>query len=114
MAPNRDILAALDRLARAEDAFLRQEFLAPVVKGAGVAVRIAGVICRLKVEPNDFDGFGVFRPASHVRFRAATRWHDPAFPRAFPWFGEARFWERHIADLFEQLSAMDDPPILSR
>jgi Ser/Thr protein kinase RdoA (MazF antagonist) len=44
----------------------------------------------------------------------ATRWHDPAFPRAFPWFGEARFWERHIADLFEQLSAMDDPPILSR
>src|SRR5687767_4827815 len=32
----------------------------------------------------------------------ATRWHDPAFPRAFPWFGEARFWERHISDLFEQ------------
>ena len=43
----------------------------------------------------------------------AARWQDPAFPRAFPWFGEARFWERHIADLFEQLSAMDDPPILS-
>ncbi len=32
------------------------------------------------------------------------RWNDPAFPRAFPWFGDARFWERHIADLFEQLS----------
>ena len=44
----------------------------------------------------------------------ASRWHDPAFPRAFPWFGDARFWERHIADLFEQLAAMDDPPILSR
>ena len=44
----------------------------------------------------------------------ASRWHDPAFPRAFPWFGDARFWERHIADLFEQLSAMDDPPILAR
>ena len=44
----------------------------------------------------------------------ASRWNDPAFPRAFPWFGDARFWERHIADLFEQLSAMDDPPILSR
>jgi hypothetical protein len=24
------------------------------------------------------------------------RWHDPAFPRAFPWFGEMR-WERHLA-----------------
>jgi Ser/Thr protein kinase RdoA (MazF antagonist) len=44
----------------------------------------------------------------------ASRWKDPAFPRAFPWFGDSRFWERHIADLFEQLSAMDDPPILSR
>ncbi len=44
----------------------------------------------------------------------AHRWRDPAFPRAFPWFGEPRFWERHIADLFEQLAAMDDPPILSR
>lgn len=44
----------------------------------------------------------------------ATRWEDPAFPRAFPWFADARFWERHISDLFEQLAAMDDPPILSR
>jgi Ser/Thr protein kinase RdoA (MazF antagonist) len=44
----------------------------------------------------------------------AHRWHDPAFPRAFPWFADARFWERHIADLLEQLAAMDDPPILSR
>jgi len=44
----------------------------------------------------------------------ARRWDDPAFPRAFPWFGDARFWERHISDLLEQLAAMDDPPILSR
>lgn len=44
----------------------------------------------------------------------AHRWGDPAFPRAFPWFADARYWERHIADLFEQLAAMDDPPILAR
>jgi Ser/Thr protein kinase RdoA (MazF antagonist) len=44
----------------------------------------------------------------------ALRWGDPAFPRAFPWFADARYWERHIADLFEQLAAMDDPPILAR
>jgi Ser/Thr protein kinase RdoA (MazF antagonist) len=44
----------------------------------------------------------------------ANRWGDPAFPRAFPWFSDARFWERHISDLLEQLAAMDDPPILSR
>jgi len=44
----------------------------------------------------------------------ASRWNDPAFPRAFPWFGDSRFWERHISDLFEQMAAMDDPPVLSR
>lgn len=50
----------------------------------------------------------------HYAAWIASRWRDPAFPRAFPWFGESRFWERHIGDLFEQLAAMDDPPILSR
>ena len=42
----------------------------------------------------------------------AARWTDPAFPRAFPWFAERRFWESHITDLREQLAAMDDPPLL--
>ena len=39
----------------------------------------------------------------HYAAWLARRWHDPAFPRAFPWFGEARFWERHTAELEEQL-----------
>lgn len=39
----------------------------------------------------------------------ARRWEDPAFPRAFPWFGENRFWERHVLDLREQLAALDEP-----
>lgn len=42
----------------------------------------------------------------------ATRWNDPAFPRAFPWFGEPRFWERHVNELREQLEALEDPPLL--
>jgi Ser/Thr protein kinase RdoA (MazF antagonist) len=42
------------------------------------------------------------------------RWEDPAFPRAFPWFGEARHWERYLADLAEQLAAIDTPPLLAR
>jgi len=43
----------------------------------------------------------------HYAAWLARRWHDPAFPKAFPWFGEARFWERHVAELEEQLSAID-------
>jgi len=31
----------------------------------------------------------------------AERWHDPAFPAAFPFAGEARWWEQHITDLHE-------------
>lgn len=42
----------------------------------------------------------------------AQRWSDPAFPRAFPWFGEPRHWEKHIDELREQLAAMEDPPLL--
>ena len=28
----------------------------------------------------------------------AHRWEDPAFPRAFPWFGEERYWEGYLQD----------------
>ena len=42
----------------------------------------------------------------HYAAWLARRWHDPAFPRAFPWFGEARYWERHVAELEEQLTAL--------
>ncbi|MCC6632515.1 MAG: serine/threonine protein kinase [Gammaproteobacteria bacterium] len=43
----------------------------------------------------------------------AERWEDPAFPLAFPWFGEPRYWERHVGELREQLLAVEDPPLLS-
>ncbi|MEO6690610.1 MAG: serine/threonine protein kinase [Dokdonella sp.] len=31
----------------------------------------------------------------------AARWQDPAFPRAFGYVGEARWWEQHLNDLAE-------------
>jgi Ser/Thr protein kinase RdoA (MazF antagonist) len=41
------------------------------------------------------------------------RWPDPAFPRAFPWFGEPRYWEGYLNDLREQVAAIDEPPLLA-
>jgi Ser/Thr protein kinase RdoA (MazF antagonist) len=41
----------------------------------------------------------------------ARRWSDPAFPKAFPWFGQQRFWADHILELREQLSAMHEAPM---
>ncbi len=39
------------------------------------------------------------------------RWRDPAFPRAFPWFGEHRYWEGYLGDLRDQLEVLSDPPL---
>lgn len=36
----------------------------------------------------------------------AQRWADPAFPAAFPFAAEARWWERHVADLHELADAL--------
>jgi Ser/Thr protein kinase RdoA (MazF antagonist) len=47
----------------------------------------------------------------HYSAWLARRWSDPAFPRAFPWFAEARYWEEHHRALEEQLAAVRDPPL---
>jgi Ser/Thr protein kinase RdoA (MazF antagonist) len=41
----------------------------------------------------------------------AARWHDPAFPIAFPWFGSASYWSQQTIELREQLDAMAEPPL---
>jgi len=41
----------------------------------------------------------------------ARRWIDPAFPRAFPWFSENKYWEEHVLALKEQAAALDEPPL---
>jgi Ser/Thr protein kinase RdoA (MazF antagonist) len=43
-----------------------------------------------------------------------SRWTDPAFPRAFPWAAEPRYWEGYLNDLLEQHAAIDEPPLLQR
>ena len=40
------------------------------------------------------------------------RWADPAFPRAFPWAAEPRYWEGYLLDLLEQIANIDEPPLL--
>ena len=48
----------------------------------------------------------------HYAAWIARRWHDPAFPLAFPWFDSPRYWEEHILSLREQAAALDNPLIL--
>ncbi len=42
----------------------------------------------------------------------ARRWEDPAFPVAFPWFGETRYWEDLVLSLREQLARMQAPALM--
>lgn len=45
----------------------------------------------------------------HYMAWLSDRWQDPAFPKAFPWFGEPKYWEQQILALKEQLAALDEP-----
>jgi Ser/Thr protein kinase RdoA (MazF antagonist) len=71
------------------------------------------------------EGYEVFRPFDraevalieplralrlvHYHAWIARRWDDPAFPAAFPWFASPRHWEGVLAQLQEQLAALDEP-----
>jgi len=49
----------------------------------------------------------------HYSAWLARRWDDPAFPRAFPWFGTSDYWRGQVQMLEEQLEAMEEPPLVA-
>lgn len=70
-------------------------------------------------EFRDFDtrGLQLIEPLRVLRLVYYASWltkryQDPAFQQAFPWFGSARYWDEHILTLREQLSALDEPPLV--
>lgn len=42
----------------------------------------------------------------HFSTWIAKRWDDPAFPRAFPYFGTVKYWQDQLLDLREQLAKL--------
>ncbi len=84
---NHRVSQMFDRLALAETRFLNQEFFAPVITKGEVRVRIDGVVCQLKIEPEDFRGWGVFQPISTTlaRFSRLPSLHEQqSYLRLFP------------------------------
>ena len=47
----------------------------------------------------------------HYMAWLCRRWQDPAFPLAFPWFAEDKYWENQILALKEQFSALQEPAL---
>jgi len=66
--------------------------------------------------PFDRSELGLIEPLRALRMIhysawLARRWDDPAFPKAFPWFAEPRYWEEHYRALVEQLDAVQGPTL---
>jgi Ser/Thr protein kinase RdoA (MazF antagonist) len=66
-----------------------------------------------EIDPAEFLLIEPLRTLRLLHYAAwlAERWHDPAFPAAFPWFGSERYWQDQILALKEQMAAMDEPPL---
>lgn len=47
----------------------------------------------------------------HYMAWLAKRWQDPAFPVAFPWFNDPKYWEGQVLALKEQISALEETPL---
>ncbi|WP_151445632.1 serine/threonine protein kinase [Lacisediminimonas profundi] len=43
----------------------------------------------------------------------ASRWNDPAFKLAFPWFNTQRYWQDRVLELREQVALMQEPPLMA-
>lgn len=63
----------LDKMEAAEEAFLKAEFLAPVTAGGSVRVRIAGVICTLRVVGDAGPGWAILKPLALDRARVVAQ-----------------------------------------
>ncbi len=47
----------------------------------------------------------------HYMAWLAKRWQDPAFPQAFPWFNDPKYWENQVLAFKEQISVLQEPPL---
>ncbi len=47
----------------------------------------------------------------HYMAWLTKRWDDPAFPIAFPWFNDPRYWEGQVLAFKEQMAALQDAPL---
>lgn len=77
----------LNKLEAAERDFLAAEVLAPVLPGQAVTVRIAGILCHLRVDNPRFEGWAVLRPLSTSRariVRPARLTETAAYLKLFP------------------------------
>ncbi|MBJ7537408.1 serine/threonine protein kinase [Marinomonas transparens] len=62
---------------------------------------IEGYETYLPFETRELDLIDVFKSVRIICYAAwlQNRWHDPAFVKAFPWFGSEDYWLNHLSEL---------------
>lgn len=75
---------------------------------------LSGYECFYDFNPHELHLVEALRTLRLIHYAAwiASRWNDPAFPKAFPWFNTQRYWQDRILELREQIALMDEPPLL--
>lgn len=81
---------------------------------AGLADLLEGYTQFCDFNPSELHLMEALRTLRIIHYAAwlASRWYDPAFPIAFPWFNSPRYWEEHILFLREQFALMQEPPLV--
>ena len=64
MTYSMNVLHQLNQLAESERAFRARTFLAPCLAGGGVRARMDGLVYQFRIDPSDFEGWGLFHPDS--------------------------------------------------
>ncbi len=74
---------------------------------------LSGYECFYEFDRRELHLIEALRTLRLIHYSAwlARRWDDPAFPAAFPWFNNARYWQDRILELREQIALMDEPPL---
>lgn len=80
---------------------------------ASLQALLAGYTTFREFDPVELGLIEPLRTLRLIRYGGwlAERANEPAFQQAFPWFGQARWWEEHILTLREQLAALDEPAL---
>jgi hypothetical protein len=63
----------LNKMESAEAAFLNSHFLAPILPGRPVQVRIAGIVCTLRLQGRGEPGWAILKPVTLDRARVVSK-----------------------------------------
>jgi Ser/Thr protein kinase RdoA (MazF antagonist) len=79
----------------------------PVAAGHQLAQLLRGYRRFTDFDERELSLVAALRLSRMIRHNAwiAQRWHDPAFPVAFPAFGSSGYWGQQVVQLREQLAA---------